>query len=238
MSLLLPMVIFAFAAFAQAVTGFGFALVAVPLLTLVVDPRAAVVASTLVCLAQTSSAVARHRRDVHWPAAVRLLAAALLGMPFGLLVLRYAPAPVLAVVIAAVSLACTVLVAAKLRLPATPPYVLAAGALCGVLATSTGTNGPPLVAALQSMSFTPPRFRATLAVVFTACAAVSLTGFTATGLLTPTPLLLAASALPVTRLAAHLGDRLTPHINPTLFHRLVLTTLTAGTCAALANTHP
>src|SRR5262245_36670150 len=122
------------ASFAQAVTGFGFALVAVPLLALATDPRRAVVAAGLVSMGGTVLAVVRERAHVRWRTVAGLLACALAGVPLGLLALRLASARVLTALIAIGVLACTVLVWREVRLRDPGPATVAAvGVMVGAL---------------------------------------------------------------------------------------------------------
>lgn len=235
MSILLPFVIFVLAAFAQSASGFGFALVAVPLMALAVDPRSAVVAATLVCLAQTAIAAVTERDHVRWGTALRLLAAAAFGMPIGLLMVRLASPEALTFTIALVTLACTAVVWRGWKLSPSPLAVGSAGVLCGVLSTATGTTGPPLVAAFQAMGFAPLEFKATLSAVFTGTALVSIGGFALAGVLTTTALESAAVGLPAAAIGAWAGTRLTARIAPATFRRVVLAALVVGSCAALAN---
>src|SRR3990172_7546953 len=72
---------------AQGLTGFGFALVIVPFLLLAVDVRETVVISTLLGIASTGLLMARLRRHVLWPLALRLLAGSVGGMRAGLAIL-------------------------------------------------------------------------------------------------------------------------------------------------------
>jgi len=75
---------------AQAVSGFGFALLAVPLMSVVVSPQDAVVIATLL---GAVSAVVQSVRDAHATQkemALRLIVFAFVGMPFGLLLFSVA----------------------------------------------------------------------------------------------------------------------------------------------------
>jgi uncharacterized membrane protein YfcA len=233
--LLLSCAIFASAAFAQNVTGFGFALIAVPLLAMTTDPRSAVIAATAVSLVQSGYSTWTQRHEVLWRPARRLLTTSASGMPFGLLVLHFTPPPLLTALIAALTLVCTLLVATRLHLRPAPFTITLAGILCGIFSTSTGTTGPPLVAALQAMDFDPRAFRATLAAVFTGTAAGALAAITITGTLTRSPLLTALYGIPAALLGSRAGTLLAERLSPALFRHLILAALTAGSCAALLN---
>ena len=75
----------AFASFAQSLSGFGFSLLAVPLMTLVVSPRDAVVVATIIGMISTTSQAFFDRKHVDRAIAKRLVLASYAGMPFGLM---------------------------------------------------------------------------------------------------------------------------------------------------------
>ena len=83
----------AFAAAAQATTGFGFALVGVPLLTLAADPQTAVVTITTVNLVLVAMIAIRVRAHIEWRSAAVITGTSLFGIPLGLYVLVRNPQP-------------------------------------------------------------------------------------------------------------------------------------------------
>ena len=200
--------IFLVAALAQAVTGFGSALVAVPLLTLVTDPITAVVAATSVSLVLTSGAAWRERAHVDIGPARTLTTAGIVGMPLGLLVLRLLDESLLTAAIAAAMLVMVLLMASGLRVSGRALPV--AGFASGVLLTSTGMNGPPLVMALVRLE--PVRYRATLQAVFAGQDLVAVAAFLVLGLLDREAALLT--------LAGALGLPLGWRLGDVLFHRI------------------
>jgi uncharacterized membrane protein YfcA len=168
----------------QAATGFGFALVAAPAIGAALDPARAVTLLAVLGFA-TNAATLLHPGD---RAAVRradtmgLLAWALPGMVAGAAVLRWvAPDALrvasggLAIVAAAVLLGGRGLALLRRRGPA--------GASAGVLTTTTGFNGPPLVLYLLAHGASPDQLRATLAACFAATGAVGLLALAAAGTL-------------------------------------------------------
>jgi hypothetical protein len=222
------------AAAVQAATGFGFALVSVPLLALAVDPRTAVVASAVAGLAMTIAVAARERRHAQWRTAGVLLAAAVLGMPVGLLVLRLTPEWLLTALIGAAVVACALLVWRGLRVPSSRPALAGVGVLTGVLSTSTGTSGPPLVAAFQAMGYDPRTFRATLAAVFTGTGVFSLAGFALAGQVSQEAVQVGLVGVPAVLLGWWGGNAVFHRIEPQRFRRLVLVALVAGGAGIIA----
>ena len=200
--------IFVVAALAQAVTGFGAALVAVPLLTLVADPVTAVVVATSVSLVLSAGAAWRERRHVDARTARTLTVLGVLAMPVGLLVLRLVDEPLLTVGIAAVMIVLVVLAASGLPVPQRALPV--AGLASGALLTSTGMNGPPLVMALVGRE--PLRYRATLQAVFAGQDVVAVAAFAVLGLVDREALLLIVAGVVGLPIGWRVGDL--------VFHRM------------------
>lgn len=223
--------VFCLASAAQAVTGFGSALVAVPLLTLAFGPVTAVLASTIVGLVLTAHASVQERAHVDRPVAARLVLTGLLGLPFGYLVLTLVPARSLKLVIAVVLLVLVAVMASRVRLPSGLGSQRFAGVASGVLLSATGMNGPPLVVVLQAMGQAPRRFRATLQVTFLVQDTAAVALFLVTGLLSPAVWGLAAAGVLGVPLGWWLGDRLFGALSAAQFRRVVL-----GGLAVLAAT--
>jgi uncharacterized protein len=221
-------------AVAQAVSGFGFALVTVPLLAVATDPHNAIVVSALAGIGLTLTAATRERAHARWRVAAALSAAALLGLPVGLLILVFAPDRLLSLLIAVVVLGCAALVWSGARLHTGAVGIGAIGVLVGVLTGATGTNGPPLVAAFHSLGYDPRTFRATLAATFCGTGVLGLAGFAATGQVDAASLRLALVALPAVGLGWWLGNLVFARIDPMAFRRIVLAGLLVSAGAALA----
>jgi uncharacterized membrane protein YfcA len=223
------------AAIVQTVSGFGFVLVAAPLLSITIGPQPAVIVASALSLAMTFGRTITERAHVQWSVTARLLGWSILGMPFGVLVLKSLPPSFVAGMIAVMVLACTVLVWRGWRLHPSGWRARAIGVLCGVLTTSTGTNGPPLVAALQAMGVAPRVFRATMAALLTATGVVGLALLTAVGVGTTRDWLLCAAGLPVIVAGGWLGSRVLDRIDASRFRGIVLASLVAASTVALAH---
>ncbi len=216
------------AAAAQAITGFGFALLAVPLLALVTPIDTAVVAAGAASLALTTGIALTERAHVQWTAAAKVAAASAAGLPVGLFILKDLPDRALTMLVGTVVLASTWIVWRRPALSSGWPTLTGVGVLVGILTTATGTNGPPMVAAFQSLGYSPRAFRATLAAVFTACGLVSVALFVAAGEFSSVAVALALSGLPAAAGGWWIGDRVFRRLPLTRFRALVLIALTAG----------
>lgn len=216
--------VFLLAALAQAVTGFGAALVAVPLLALVVDPVTAVVAATTVSLVLTAGSWWRERLHVDTRQARHLAIAGVLGMPLGLIALALADENTLSLLIGGALLVLVGLLLSGVRLPQGRFTTWTAGVVSGGLLTSTGMNGPPLVLVLQSLE--PRRYRATLQAVFCGQDMVAVAVFVALGHVSEAALILTAAGVLGLPLGWAMGDRVFRRVPAERFRPIVLGGLT------------
>jgi uncharacterized membrane protein YfcA len=221
------------AAVVHAVTGFGFALVATPLLAMTVDPHTAVVATTLSALAMTVTVAIRQRNFAEWRVAWIALGGTVLGLPLGLLVYRVTSERLLTALIGVGVLVCTVMVWRQVKVPGNTPTLVGVGVLAGALSTSTGTNGPPMVAAFQGMGYDPQKFRATLAVVFGGTSVFSLIGFAVTDQVNADALWIGLVGLPVVQVGYWIGNALFNRIDPQRFRLVVLLALLVSAALTL-----
>ena len=148
----------------RAALGFGEALVAVPLLALVLPIEQATPLAALVSVTVAAIIVARDWRGVHLGSASRLVAASLLGIPLGLLLLTRVAEPVVKAILGVVIMAFSAFTALARRPPELKDDRLAwlFGLGAGVLGGAYGMNGPPLVAYGTLRRWSPEQFRATL----------------------------------------------------------------------------
>lgn len=176
----------------QSSVGFGFAIVAAPVLAATADPAS--VPATLAVLSVLFSGLVllgeRRRPDVLWRPAALLTAWSLPGLALGALVLRFASADLLRALVAFAVLGAVATHVRGRRLgaadrgPASSADTAAAGAVSGALAASTGLNGPPLVLHLLGRS-TPAQMRDTLALIFAASAMLTVAALLIAGTFEP-----------------------------------------------------
>ncbi len=221
------------AAFVQVISGFGFALLCMPIMTLAVPVEKAVVISTLVGMLSTSWQGWYLRRDADRVLVRRLTVWAFVGMPFGLLILNVVDDRSLRIALGVAVLIATLLLARRINLAHVGPTLdIGTGLLSGVLNTALSTNGPPLVFNLQARHLEPDRFRATLTAVFAFSNIGGITLFALDGKITGDGLRAAAIALPAWAVGQGLGWPVRKHFHGERFRRLVLALLfLAGTSA-------
>ena len=234
MTLLLVAATIALAALLQSASGFGFSLIAVPIVSALVGAKVAVVAMDTLAFGLVLSLAVSGREHVR-AAVVRVVTiAAVLGMPIGLWVLVGVDERVLGIVISCIVILLTLLLMLGVTASDRAGIDLAAGFASGVLATSTGTNGPPLVLALQARHVPSSEFRATLAAAFAIQDVVAVVGFGLTGQITTEVWQVVAAGVPGLVIGRLVGDRLFRSLDQRSFRRGVLALLLATGLLTLA----
>jgi uncharacterized membrane protein YfcA len=187
--------------------GFGEALVAVPLLALIIPVELVAPLAVLVSVTVAGVVLLRDWREVHAASAGRLILATSFGIPFGLLLLTSVPEPVVKAILAVV-----IITFSASRLVGRSRLVLEDDRLAwlfgfgaGVLGGAYGMNGPPLVAYGALRRWSPERFRATLQVYFLPASLVGMAGYWAVGLWVPAVTRYYLMSLPVVLAATALG---------------------------------
>lgn len=220
-----------FAAFIQVLSGFGFALLSMPIMTIALPVEKAVVVSTILGMIATLYQSRLLRADTQWPLAKRLIVASLCGMPLGLVILNVVSDTALKIALGVAVLVATALLAARLNLSQASNHLdHGVGFISGILTTSLSTNGPPLVFGLQARHLDAPAFRATIATVFAVTNVVGLALFVANGKVTGDGLLASAIAFPAWLLGQVSAWPVRKHVHGERFRVLVLALLfIAGT---------
>ena len=224
----------ALASAAQTVSGFGFALIATPLVAVLVGPKEAVVGLTIVGVLLTAQLWLRGRGSVRRSTVAMITISALVGMPLGVLVLIRADERTLTVLIAVAVIAFALLLWRGLLLPVHPATDAVAGFTAGILSTSTGTSGPPIVIALSGKEMGPPEFRSTISAIFLiqSCAALAL--FALTRQATADAVSVALAGLPGVLLGSFAGERGFRRLDHAAFRKVVLAMLLLSGLVALA----
>jgi uncharacterized membrane protein YfcA len=218
----------------NGVVGFGFALVTVPLMSIALGPKEAVVLSALFGLLSNMGVGIRHRDEIEVSLVRRIVAGALVGMPLGLVVMVVVPPEPLKVAISLVVLGSVALFARGWVIHDPPHRVdVLTGVFSGILNTSVGISGPPVVMNLQGRRLAKGPFRASAASVFALSGVVALVLFAVAGQIHPDTLVAAAVALPAWPLGWFVGDQLHHRFDEDRFRSLVLVLLVVTALIAL-----
>jgi uncharacterized membrane protein YfcA len=203
--------------------GFGEALVAVPLLALLIPVDVAVPLAVLLSITVAAVAVVQDWRHIHVRSAGWLVLSTLLGIPLGLLLLtavaEWIVKAILAVVIIAFSAYCLL---SRRRLELKDDrlaWMFGFGA--GVLGGAYGINGPPLVVYGALRRWSPQHFRATLQGYFLPASLVGMAGYWLAGLWVPDVTRYYLLSLPVAVAAIFLGRAINRRLHGQRFLVLV-----------------
>lgn len=161
--LLVAIAITSVAACVQATTGLGFAVLSVPVLSLL-DARLAPVPQLLVVAPLTASMVWRERHDLDLRGVGWVLLGRLPGAGIGVLLLKLGSQASLDALIASCVIVAVAIVGGGLELRRTRATELAAGVFSGIFGLVASIGGPPL--ALLYRDARGPTLRATLAAIF------------------------------------------------------------------------
>lgn len=221
--------VFLVSAMLQGASGFGMALLAVPLLTLLVDPKVAVPAVTMAGMAVSALTVIQLWRHCDWRRAAWLGIPALLAAPFGVHLLKVLTSQqlcfglgVVLILSSVVSLcqkqrSCEGAAAAGRAARIGPVGSVAVGGFSGVLGGALGMTGPLLADYLNKSGIRPDEFRITLNLIFLASSVWRTGLYAAQHVMTGPTLWLAAGAIPVAALGAFVGGVAGRRIRPETF---------------------
>ena len=203
----------------RSTLGFGEALVAVPLLALVMPVQVAAPLSVLVSITVAGVVVIQDWRNVHIRSAGWLVLSTLFGIPLGLLLLKTVPESIVKAILGAfiVAFAIYTLLVRRQRELSNDRLAPLFGFTAGVLGGAYGMNGPPLVVYGMLRGWTPTQFRATLQGYFLVASIVGMAGYALTGLWTPIVSGYFLLSLPLALIAIILGHAIHRRLSSTRF---------------------
>jgi uncharacterized membrane protein YfcA len=220
--LLIALVVLA-AAFAQSLTGFGFALIVMPLVTMLLGVRTAAPVVALAGVTVYAINLARYRRAINVPEVLRLAVASAVGVPLGIWVLSNADEDLVMRILGLILVA---YVAYSLLRPGTQRplargWVYPAGFLAGCLGGAYNTPGPPVVVYGSMRKLPRDEFRAVLQTLFFINGVLVVTSHALAQHLTREVLVYYLCAVPGLALGILVGSVVDPRMNHDQFRRIV-----------------
>jgi uncharacterized protein len=225
------------AGFLRGLTGFGFALVAVPILTTLVEPLVVV---PLILIHGTVTSVpllihARHEmQPIHiWP----LMAGSIIGAPFGSWLLIILDADTLRLLIGIVAFGFALLLLAGFTHPVRRERLafLPVGFLSGLLNGSSSLAGPPVILFFTNQRIPPMVFRANILLLFFATNLATIVAFIIGSLFSADSFILAAAFGPSLIIGTYLGARYSRRVNVRLFRGVALSVVMASGIIAIVD---
>lgn len=225
------------ASFFATVSGFGFALVATPLLSLFMDAKEAVVLVLLAGFVLRIITMVRNSTAFEWDTVLLVTAGSLIGIIPGSVALKVIRIEQLEIFLGVILLAATFLMGRRIEFRIANKTLgrLAAGILSGFFGSATSVSGPPLVLYFLNENMEKDLMRANMIWCFGLNGTLMLIGSYLAGTLQyvamePVNLLYSLAAL---LLGWWLGEQLFYKLNQHLFRRLSLLIVCAGAVGML-----
>lgn len=173
-----------FAAFLQGLTGFGFGLIALPLLGLFIPLKTIIPLVLMLALFICITLSVQLRHSINWKIVTILSVSTIPGIPLGIYILQSIQSQPLALALGVLMVAFTAhqLFATPSPRPLGTPYAVASGFACGVLTASISAGGPPAIIYATLQPWSKDETKGTLAAYFffsggAAIASQAYTGF-------------------------------------------------------------
>ena len=211
------------AAFVRTVSGFGYALLATPLLTFIFEAKSVVVMNVILGIFTSVLLSLQKRRHIDIRRVAFMGLGSIFGIPIGTyLLLILEPSIIkLAIAVLVIPFSVLLLLGHSYQFKRDNLVCGVAGLISGILGASTSLGGPPVVLLLLNQGLVTERFVGTLAAYFLFIGIASIGAFSSLGMVTTDLLIRVAVLLPALFVGTYLGSKILPRINADLFRRIV-----------------
>lgn len=223
----------------QSVTGFGFALVMVPLITVVWAVKPAVAATVLLSLFGNAMLLREVRGHVSVPRVTGLLAGFAIGLVPGVFIFEKVDEDALRVGVGVIVLIATLLIYRSPEIDRGHDSFglrLVTGAVSGAIGSSTSLSGPPVVLYLVGRVREIDAFRATILAYFVPSSVILLISYAIVGQISQDVLIMAAAGAPAVLIGNPVGGWLRGHLDAERFRIVVLAVLVGASISGVLST--
>ncbi len=156
------------ASFFATVSGFGFALVCAPLLSLVLPLKCVVIFVPFLSVIMRVATMYTTWRDVNWKVVAMICTGCLVGIIPGSLILKVLPAWALGLLLGSVLIVAIILMAMRFKLVVKNKIAgrLGTGFLAGFFGAATSVNGPPIALYFLNEQMEKTQMRANMIWIF------------------------------------------------------------------------
>ncbi|PRT13773.1 hypothetical protein C6352_01560 [Bacillus thuringiensis] len=145
----------------QASTGFGFSIMATPFLLMLFLPQEAIQINIILSLIISISLIWKIRMDVDFVLLKRFIFGSIVGVPFGILIFISVNINTFKLAVSILLLLLTLLLICNVKVRSTQSRDFIVGGLSGLLTTSIGMPGPPLLLYFTGTNTEKEKLRAT-----------------------------------------------------------------------------
>jgi uncharacterized membrane protein YfcA len=215
--------IFLAAGFTQGVTGFGFGLLAIPLLSLLIDIKTAVPLCSLLGILVTAFLSLRLRKHIDRRKILPLLFGCIPGVAVGTLVLKKAPTELLSVLMGVMLIAYALYRLTGNQQPRSidSRWAYAAGFFTGAISSAFSAGGPPTIIYATLRGWNKNEIKATLSGFFLTGGLTVVTAHALTGLTTRLVLHYFLLSAPVVIGGVFIGSLLYDRIDTSVYLKLL-----------------
>lgn len=208
----------------KGLTGFGFALTSLPLLSIFLEPQIAVPMITICSVFLDGYTLYEARQDVRYREIVPLVVSGIVGMIFGTYVLVSLDSRIIKLVIGIVTVLFTIASIMGLRweIKKTSQASIPVGLLSGLLGGSISISGPPIVLFFNNQNVEKKTFRANLIAYFFCLYVATVPAYFYGDLITLGLIRSSLYLVPVLFMGASIGIWLSHRVDETLFKRIAL----------------
>lgn len=216
-------------------TGFGFALAVGPFLLLLFPPPTVVVLTASLAIGSSVPILIRDRGMIQFRIVSPLVIPALVGLMIGVAILTKLDARIIKLAAGFVVIVFALIVARGFVIPGIRSRLapVVAGFASGVLATSTGMSGPPVVLFLTDRTPEPRVFRACIAAYFFTINGLGIFLVTRTGAIGAREFGMIGALLPIALIGRRAGQHLHDRVDRLQFRRITLALLVVTGISAM-----
>ena len=221
----------------KGLTGFGFALTSMPLLTIFLEPKTAVPLVTVCSIFLDGYTLYEARKQVQAKGLIPLVLSGIIGMIIGTYVLVSLDSEAIRLGIGAVTVLFTLasMMGIRKEMPNLKLASIPVGLVSGVLGGSMSISGPPIVLFFNNQNIEKTTFRANLIAYFFSLYLATIPAYLFENLITTDLLGSSAIMVPIMFLGATLGIRLSRKVDELVFKKTaLLLVLVTGIMAILS----
>ncbi|WP_027180314.1 sulfite exporter TauE/SafE family protein [Maridesulfovibrio bastinii] len=221
-----PIILF-IAGYLQGLTGFGSALIAMPLLAFFIDIKTAVAVCTLCGVLINLQMTLNLCCHVRIKKIIPLILGCIPGTLAGTLLIKFVDGHIITLLLGMLvtfyALYCLFIRPVVLNLR--PIWGAVAGFFTGVIASSVSAGGPPTIIYSSLMGWKKNDFKATLASFFLISATMAAAGHLISGITTFYVFKLFLASLPLVLIGVYLGNRLAGRVSEESYKKVVMVLL-------------
>ena len=222
--LILGTIVFFLAGLTQGLTGFGFGLIAVPILGFIISPK--MIAPMVVIYTSFTNLLVLNNAKAHLnlKRIYVLTAAGVLSIPLGTLIISYLTADHLRLFIGSAVTLSAILMSLGIRRRIVRERLVSAmvGVVSGILSGSIAIGGPPVILFFSNQEVPREEFRANIAAYFFPINVAANISFYIAGLLTLDIVLYALWFVPALTLGVIVGNKYNSLLSENIYRRVAL----------------